>query len=77
MEAPIHNISALFAQLGLPADEAAINAFIVTHSPLAPELAVEDAPFWTPAQRGLLQTGICADADWAGVIDELSVRLRG
>lgn len=76
MESPIHSMSALFAQLGLASDEAAITQFICTHRPLSASIALQDASFWTPAQRALLQSGLCVDADWAGVIDELNVRLR-
>ena len=50
MEKPIHALKDLFAQLGLPNDAAAIDAFIKAHSPLAETVKVADAPFWTTAQ---------------------------
>ena len=34
MQAQLHTMNNLFAQLGLPADEAAIESFIATHRPL-------------------------------------------
>ena len=77
MESPVHTMSALFEQLGLPADDAAIAAFIRSHTPLPPETSLQEAPFWSPAQRALLQGEICVDADWAGVIDQLSLSLSG
>ncbi len=77
MEAPVHSMSALFAQLGLAADEAAINAFIAAHAPLPGGSALAEAPFWSAAQRDMLRNEVCADADWSGVIDQLDARLRG
>lgn len=76
MEAPTHNLGNLFAQLGLPSDEAAIEHFIKTHSPLATGTALPDAPFWTPAQSAFLREEILKDADWAEVIDQLNAKLH-
>ena len=77
MEAPFHRFADLFAQLGLPADNAGIAAFIGRHAPLRGDLHLADAPFWSPAQAQLLRETLCADADWAEVVDLLSVRLEG
>jgi hypothetical protein len=38
MQAQLHSMSNLFAQLGLPADDAAIEDFIARHRPLASAL---------------------------------------
>ncbi len=76
MEAPMHSLSNLFAQLGLPQDEDAVERFIRTHSPIPTSLALSEAPFWTPAQAAFLREEILMDADWAEVIDELNVRLH-
>jgi hypothetical protein len=76
MEANLHTMSNLFAQLGLPSDPPAIERFIGTHRPLDNEIALYRAPFWTPAQRDFLKEEIIEDADWALVIDELNSRLR-
>jgi hypothetical protein len=35
MEMHVHNVSHLFAQLGLPADDASISQFVTEHAPLA------------------------------------------
>ena len=76
MDANLHTMSNLFAQLGLPADDPAmIDEFIEAHRPLANGIALYRAPFWTAAQRAFLKEEIIDDADWAGVIDELNVRL--
>ncbi|WP_438943708.1 DUF2789 domain-containing protein, partial [Pseudomonas sp. N8] len=71
METPIHSLSALFKQLGLPDDAVSIDQFIVTHSPLKPDLHLADAFFWNEAQQQLLRDEILEDADWAEVIDQL------
>lgn len=75
MYASQHTLSNLFAQLGLPAEPAAIDDFIAAHRPLGSDVALYRAPFWTAAQRAFLKEEIIEDADWAGVIDELNVRL--
>jgi Protein of unknown function (DUF2789) len=76
MEAPMHNINNLFAQLGLPSDQVSIEHFIKTHSPLPTDVALSDAPFWTQAQASFLREELLNDADWVEVIDELNARLH-
>lgn len=75
MEAPIHTMSSLFAQLGLSAEAADIDQFIAAHRSLGKNVALCSAPFWTQAQRTFLAEEIIEDADWVGVIDELNARL--
>ncbi|GAA4418406.1 hypothetical protein GCM10011450_03890 [Advenella faeciporci] len=76
MEKSYHRFSELFAQLGLPSDEAGIRHFLVQHSPLPPDILLEDAPFWNEAQAALLREEKIEDADWAEVIDQLDNALR-
>jgi hypothetical protein len=76
MEASIHTLSNLFAQLGLPSDETAIDNFIKSHSHLASNVLLSDATYWTPAQASFLREEILNDADWAEVIDQLNTRLH-
>jgi hypothetical protein len=76
MESHTHSIANLFAQLGLPNDEAAISAFIVTHAPLPHDVQLTNASFWTPTQAAFLKAEIAEDADWSAVIDTLDVQLR-
>lgn len=76
METQMHNMSNLFAQLGLPSEPAAIESFIASHSPLPESVRLHDAAFWTPAQATFLREEILEDADWAEAVDELNVRLR-
>jgi len=75
MEANLHTMNNLFAQLGLASDPAAIEAFISAHRPLQKGVALYRAPFWSASQRAFLKEEIIEDADWAGVIDELNGRL--
>ncbi len=76
MDANVHTLDKLFAQLGLPAEPEAIDRFIASHRPLDNDIALYRAPFWNSAQRSFLKEEIIEDADWAGVIDELNSRLR-
>lgn len=76
MEANLHTMSNLFSQLGLANGPQDIDAFIATHRPLANEIALYRAPFWSNSQRAFLKEEIIDDADWAGVIDDLNARLR-
>ena len=77
MESTVHPFSELFAQLGLADDNASIQQFIATHSPLPDGMRLEEAPFWTPAQAQLLREERLDDADWAMVVDRLNVALHG
>ena len=77
METPVHSLPSLFKQLGLPNDAVSIEQFVVAHSPLKPELKLADASFWTDSQRAFLRDEILEDADWAEVVDELNLMLRG
>ena len=76
MEVPMHSLNNLFAQLGLAADDAAMEQFIQTHRPLTTSHVLSDAPFWTPAQAAFLREEILKDADWAEVIDQLNAKLH-
>lgn len=76
MQAQLHTMSNLFAQLGLPADDAGLESFIAAHRPLDNGIALYRAPFWSEAQRAFLKEEIIEDADWATVIDDLNGRLR-
>ncbi|MFS2157044.1 DUF2789 domain-containing protein [Pseudomonas sp. Pseusp122] len=69
-------LSLLFDQLGLPSDQAGIDNFVRTHSPLPNEVKLSEADFWTPQQAKLLKDEILEDAEWAPVVDELNVLLH-
>lgn len=76
MEQPNHAFHNLFAQLGLPNDNESIKRFIASHAPLADDVELADAPFWTPAQASFLREEVLDDADWAEVVDNLNAALR-
>ena len=76
MESSQHSMTHLFTQLGLPSEPGDIQGFIAANRPLAPHLALYEAPFWTPSQAEFLREQIQMDADWATVIDKLDSGLR-
>lgn len=71
-----HNLVSLFAQLGLPAEQSAIEQFIASHAPLPTAMRLADAPFWTASQACFLYEEILEDADWAEVVDQLNACLH-
>lgn len=76
MDLSNHDLRALFEQLGLPGDGAAIDAFIAQHRPLPENVELAEAPFWTTGQAQFLREEITEDADWAELVDQLNLRLR-
>jgi Protein of unknown function (DUF2789) len=72
----MHHFKDLFAQLGLPNDDAGIQHFIASHAPLPADFRLPEAPFWTPAQAAFLREAILQDSDWVDMVDQLSVALR-
>lgn len=76
MDPSKHKMRNLFEQLGLPAGDADIARFVNAHRPLADGVELADAPFWTAAQAQFLRDEIDDDADWAELIDQLSLMLR-
>ncbi len=76
MDLSAHTLATLFEQLGLPATESAINEFIDQHSPLDPQLRLEEASFWNPGQRSFLMEAQADDSDWTEMVDHLDAFLR-
>jgi hypothetical protein len=76
MDMSVHPFHQLFEQLGLACDDQSIAAFIKTNSPLNEQVKLADAPFWTRAQADFLREALLEDADWAEVVDALSLALR-
>jgi hypothetical protein len=77
MDTTPHSLETLFAQLGLPsANTADIERFVAEHRPLAEEVRLADAPFWSPSQAQFLREEINEDAEWAEVVDQLNAMLR-
>ena len=76
MDKTFHRFSELFAQMGLPTTSSDIEAFLRQHSPLAGDIALADAAFWTPAQAEFLREELREDTDWAEMVDQLNAALR-
>lgn len=76
MEHPFHPFHELFEQLGLGSSAEEIHAFLRSHAPLPHQVALPDAPFWTPAQAAFLREALLEDSDWAEVVDALNAALR-
>ena len=76
MESSIHTLPELFAQLGLPSEQADIEQFIASHRPLPDTVKLADAPFWTQGQAQFLREELRDDADWAEIVDQLNVMLH-
>ena len=77
MDSTYHRFEALFDQLGLPSDTCSIKFFIAENSPLNEHIRLEEAPCWTPSQATFLHEKIQLDADWAVVVDQLNIAMRG
>ena len=75
MEFLTHDLSALFAQLGLANDELNLHRFIHEHR-LDNQTLLPEAAFWTQSQANFLRDALWDDADWSEAIDQLDVRLR-
>ena len=76
METFDHKFTKLFQQLGLPSEPAEIAQFIDENSPLAADVRLTNAPFWTSSQATFLCEAVRNDADWAVIVDALDVALR-
>ena len=75
MDTTAHNMTTLFEQLGLPAGEQEIAAFLREHQ-LPEDVRVSEAPFWNAGQRQFLREEWVEDADWAMVVDALNEALH-
>ena len=75
MDTTVPRMANLFLQLGLPADAAAIAAFIDAHQ-LPERVRVFEARFWNDGQRHFLREQLAEDAEWAIIVDELNEALH-
>lgn len=69
------NMTNLFLQLGLEAEEQDIAAFILQNQ-LPSEVKVTQASIWSDSQRQFLSESLKSDAAWAIVVDELNKALH-
>lgn len=77
MESPMHTINSLFEQLGLDARDDAIAAFIAAQQAIPAPVSLHDGTMWNASQSAFLREAVADDADWAEVVDQLDVLLRG
>lgn len=75
MEEPIHSMESLFHQLGLNTKDEAVANFIDKNAPLPNGVKIYEANFWSDSQASCLKQMIDEDADWAEIVDQLSVLL--
>ena len=75
MDTTSNTLNSLFEQLGLPSSDQEIEQFIQSH-PLADDVSILDAEFWTDAQRQFLHESLKQDADWSPIVDDLNVMLH-
>jgi Protein of unknown function (DUF2789) len=71
-----HDLKSLFLQLGRPNDDAEIARFIETNSPLAGNVLLHEASFWTRSQADFLREAITDDSEWAEIVDVLNSKLH-
>lgn len=76
METAHHTLAELFKQLGLAHDRKSIELFLKTHRPMNAATRIEDASFWTSSQSHFIKEQLANDADWAELLDQLSLALR-
>ena len=75
MDMTTHDMTTLFAQLGLDNSPSAIRAFVASHR-IPTDISLAQASFWSNAQASFLTENLKQDADWSDVIDQLNVMLR-
>ena len=75
MDTSSHTLQGLFAQLGLPSGDAAIDAF-VENNHLEASIPIEKAAFWSAGQAQFIQESLQEDSDWSEVVDQLDAMLR-
>ena len=75
MEPLVHDLPALFAQLGLANDELSQHRFIHEHQ-LDSETLLPEASFWSASQASFLRDALWDDSNWCDAIDQLDVMLR-
>lgn len=75
MDTSSHSMQTLFAQLGLPNGDVAIENFIQNNH-LPDDIPLESAAFWSAGQAQFIHESIAEDSDWAEAVDHLDAQLR-
>ncbi len=76
MDLSPHNLTTLFAQLGLLSDDDSINKFITDNSPLPKGQPIYEASCFNDSQAAFLAQGLDQDSDWVEIIDTLDSAMR-
>ena len=76
MDTSQHNLTTLFAQLGLPNKEQDIEVFIKNNKGIEDNTKLENAKFWNSSQAQFISQAFNEDADWSEIVDTLDAMLR-
>lgn len=76
MEQHAHSMDELFDQLGAHQPPQGTVPFIEARRPLAGDVQLHQAVFWSPSQAAFLEQAISDDADWAEVVEALNSELH-
>ena len=76
MDLSKHDLSTLFAQLGLDNNPVQIELFINKHKGIPAEVKLADAEFWSTSQQSFLIDAINRDSSWSEIVDVLDSLLR-
>tara|TARA_R110000787_G_scaffold260119_4_gene365375 strand:+ start:849 stop:1082 length:234 start_codon:yes stop_codon:yes gene_type:complete len=76
MDRSNHNMTGLFAQLGINNSDEEIERFIATNRGVPVSQPLADAHFWNSGQAQFLQEAIQLDSDWSDIVDSLDALLR-
>ncbi|SFC84911.1 DUF2789 domain-containing protein [Pseudoalteromonas denitrificans] len=75
MDTNLHNLTNLFAQLGLANSKTEIDKFIASHQ-ISNSVHISQASFWSSAQASFLTESLDQDGDWSEIIDQFDTLLR-
>lgn len=76
MDVSEHTLETLFDQLGLPNQQADIEAFVQAHKHLPLSIPLAEAPFWNQGQASFIAEALAEDAEWVEAVDQLDALLR-
>ncbi len=70
------DLKQLFEQLGLGSSDREMEEFIKLHAPLASDVLLSNAEFWSDSQAEFLRAAVAEDAEWAIVVGQLDSLMR-
>lgn len=75
MDMSNHNMSGLFAQLGLDNTRSGIYHFVKANK-IQADVPIVEADFWSASQASFISDSLEQDGDWSEIIDQLDAMLR-